>query len=890
MNKFFRLLLRRMFRAGCLVMLSVSMVGCYSNHDSVAVSLSGTITASAGSATDSDVNDPNAPYASNNTLAEAQYLPNPVTVGGFVTIPDKVSVGRFANSAVGDIYDYYSLTLLEGQRVTLTIGDVTGANFNLGIGEQTGNDIGLHLLDSNGVLIPEAEGELAANLKFVDASATGQYFLQVQAITGASDYLLNTGQPVCQASVIARSNNSDLSINTDFVPGEVIVKFKNTPSITPASISAYSQAASLSLSAKAGAPGRSMLMSLGEGAQRQQALAALDVRSLQEFTDSKIQLKYETLEVIKALRARNDVEEARPNYIRRPALVPNDFFYNNSQWNLPLINLPNAWDFTTGASDVIVAVIDSGILPNHPDIGANRLVAGYDFIRDIQNAGDGDGVDNDPTDPGEFGDFHGTHVTGIIAAETNNSIGVAGIAWNVRIMPLRVLGGIGGTDYDIEQAILYAAGLPNDVETAAQTAARVAAGEVADVINLSLGGPTGTTVAPAAYRQAREQGVIIVAAAGNEGSCGLSYPASLEGVVSVSAVDSNKVITDYSNIGLTVDVAAPGGTFGNGIYSAWAENSTGALVYNYKSLQGTSMAAPHVAGVAALMKSYALANGRDLTPQFFDALLVGGELTEDLGEPGRDNAYGYGMIDANLAVQAALLDVQELAPLLTAVPISLNFEPDVNQLPFNLTNGGGGTLTVSMPGNLPPWLTITETNVDVDTGLGTYTAQIDRNLLPEQPSVGAIVSINYEATNAQNIVTPGTLDLPVIVYSQKFIANAGYHYVLLYRVDSLDQENPPVFRQVGVPIADGVYRYWINQVPPGHYVITAGSDLNNNDSLRDIPDAKGDYPFLGRPAEIVVGGSHIQGLDFTSGYNLYYGTSPQVQNRMIKTRRPSVNP
>jgi serine protease len=352
----------------------------------------------------------------------------------------------------------------------------------------------------------------------------------------------------------------------------------------------------------------------------------------------------------------------------------------------------------------------------------------------------------------------------------------------------------------------------------------------------------------------------------------------LEGVVSVSAVDVNKVVTDYSNIGMTVDVAAPGGTFSNGIYSAWAENHAGTLDYTYHYSQGTSMAAPHVAGVAALMKSYALDNGRDLTPQFFDALLATGELTEDLGEPGRDYAYGYGLIDASLAVQAATMDVQELDPLLTAVPLSLHFKTDVNKLQLNLTNGGGGALTVSPPGNLPPWLTISETSVDVDTGLGAYTAQIDRDLLPSQPSVGAIVSFAYEATNAQNIVTTGTLDLPVIVYSQRFVANAGYHYVQLFAADSFDPAQGQVLREIGVAAADGQYRYRINRVPPGRYVIIAGSDLNGNDSIIDAPDAKGDYPYLGRPVEINVGGSHIQGLDFTSGYNLYYGSRTQGQN------------
>jgi len=870
--------MNKILRFSGMVMLGISIASCFPNRND-SVSLSGTITADAGNATDSDVNDPNAPYASNDSLSEAQVLPNPVTVGGFVALPDKVGVGRLANSTQGDVNDYYSLTLLEGQTVTLIIGDPDGVNFNNNkdIGDTT-NDIDLHLLDSNGNTITTAVGStIDPSEKTLEAPATDQYYLQVQAVTGASDYLLDAGLAVCQASLTAASNNGDLNIDDQFVPGEVIVKFKEASPRSPARLTGYSSAASVGLLSKAGAPGRSMLMSLGEGAQRQQALAALSVRATRISTDSITQLKFDTLQAVKALRARGDVEYAKPNYIRRAALEPNDTSYN-LQWNLPLINLPQAWDIPagTGSAEVTVAVIDSGILADHPDIDADRLVAGFDFIRDLENAADGDRLDNDPTDPGTTGDFHGTHVTGIIAARTNNNTGVAGVDWNVRIMPLRVLGEMGGTDYDIEQAVLYAAGLPNDAETAAQTAARVAAGEVADIINLSLGGPTGSTMAPDAYRQAREQGVIIVAAAGNEGSCGLSYPSSLEGVVSVSAVDTNKVITDYSNIGASIDVAAPGGTSFNGIYSTWAENRTGSLVYNYTYLRGTSMAAPHVSGVAALMKSVAMTNGKELTPQFFDSLLANGELTEDLGDPGRDNNYGYGLIDASKALPAALLDLQELDPLLTAVPLSLHFENDVNELQLNLTNGGGGVLTVSLPANLPPWLTITENNVDAATGLGAYTAQVNRNLLPVQPSVGAILAVTYQATDAQNNATTGTLELPVMVYTQRFVADAGYHYVLLYDVGAFESAQPKAFRGDQVPLSDGKYFYRFNNVPPGLYVISAGSDLNSNDLLSDIPDAKGDYPYLGRHVEISVGGNSIRGLDFSTGYNSYYRNRPQA--------------
>jgi serine protease len=874
-------------------LLGIAAVGCHHNNSQETVSLSGTVSAAVDNATDSDVNDPNAPYSDNNSVTRAQTLPNPVTVGGFVALPGKVSVGRFADG-VGDPGDFYSMTLLKGQAVTLTIGDRFGNNYSRGIGEpydandtinNPGNIIDMFLLDSNQTQVASTENNAAAEVKTLTAPATGFFYVQVKAVTGASDYLLDTGLSACEAGAAALSTlntRNTLNIGDDFVPGEVIVRFKPASPQVAAYQTAGASAASLGLLAKAGAPGRSMLMTLGDPVQTQQALAALSVAAGPAFADAKTQRKYETLQVIKALQARSDVEDARPNYIRHATVDPDDL-NRTTQWNLPLINWPQVWDaYTTSGigadgSGAIVAVIDTGILPGHPDINAARLVAGFDFISDTSNAADGDGIDSDPTDPGESGIFHGTHVAGIIAAETNNNKGIAGVAWNARIMPLRALGASGGTDYDIEQAVLYAAGLPNDGETAQQTADRVAAGNVADVINLSLGGPTDSTVAPAAYKSARDNGVIIVAAAGNDASCGLSYPASLEGVVSVSAVGSDKVIASYSNFGSTVDIAAPGGSGNTGIYSTWGDNSSGALVYNYAYLQGTSMAAPHVAGVAALMKS---ANPA-LSPDIFDSLLVNGNLTEDLGSPGRDNSYGYGLIDAQLAVQSANLDVQALNPLLEITPAKLHFEQGVDRLQFSLTNGGGtsGTLTVTTPNSYTqwPWLSI-EPGADVDSaGLGTYAVNIDRALLPQQASAGALLTVTYQTTDAQNNVSNGTREIPVIVYSRSFTADAGYQYILLYDVTA--PAGSQAFRTVGVAAAGGRYQYTLDQVPPGTYTITTGSDLNNNDSVSDKADSKGDYPYLGRRAEIAVGSDNIRGLDFSTGYSLLFSNGHEITNK-----------
>jgi serine protease len=212
-------------------------------------------------------------------------------------------------------------------------------------------------------------------------------------------------------------------------------------------------------------------------------------------------------------------------------------------------------------------------------------------------------------------------------------------------------------------------------------------------------------------------------------------------------------------------------------------------------------------------------------------------------------------------------------------PVALHFDTDVDEMLFNMTNDGGGDvgdLTVALSGSLPAWLTITPDNVDQTTGLGTYVAQIDRSLLPSQPSAGTLVTFDYQKTDAQNVVTTGSTEIPVLVYTQSFTADTGYLYVQLLPVNTLNEAFPLPLRAVGVQVSSGQYRYSLNRVPSGRYVITAGSDLNNNDYLSDRPDAKGDYPFLGHPSIIDVGGGDIQGLDFTSGYNLYYSTSRPV--------------
>lgn len=313
-----------------------------------------------------------------------------------------------------------------------------------------------------------------------------------------------------------------------------------------------------------------------------------------------------------------EVEYAEPNYYRSIYSTPNDPLYD-LQWNFPLINLPDAWDISTG-TDVTVAVIDTGVNPFGFDGFGNRILWGYNAILKI---------------PGGI-DFHshGTHVAGTIGQETNNTFGVAGIAYNVKILPVKVMLFLGfGLDSWIIDGITWA--IDND----------------ADIINLSLGGGSPSKAYEDVFDYAYEKGVTVVAAAGNDGSDTVGYPAAYEKCIAVGAVRYDKSRTYYSNYGEALDLVAPGGDrkvdqngdgFDDGIYQEtfWFLG----LLWNYVYKSGTSMASPHVAGVAALVKSLHPEYGPDEIRQALQ------DTAEDLGDPGWDAMYGYGLVDAYAAV------------------------------------------------------------------------------------------------------------------------------------------------------------------------------------------------------------------------------------------------
>ena len=335
-----------------------------------------------------------------------------------------------------------------------------------------------------------------------------------------------------------------------------------------------------------------------------------------------------------------DVEYAVPDERRHAlalAALPNDPLLPASagaalaagQWYLQpadatlvsAINAVGAWSITTGSSSLVVADVDTGVLFNHPDL-TNKLLAGYDFISSTTTAGDGGGRDGDASDPGDWttanqcgsgeaatnSSWHGTQTASIIGAQTNNGVGMASVGYNVKVLPVRVLGKCGGTDSDIIAAMLWAAGLSNLPSTNANPA---------KVINLSLGGSGSCS---AAYQDAVNQlvaaGVTVVVAAGNEEGLAVGVPANCSGVIAVAGVRHVGTKVGFSSIGPEVAIAAPGGncvnTTGACLYPILTATNTGTTTasssgYTYSNSTnysvGTSFATPMVAGAAALMLS-----------------------------------------------------------------------------------------------------------------------------------------------------------------------------------------------------------------------------------------------------------------------------------------------
>ena len=415
-----------------------------------------------------------------------------------------------------------------------------------------------------------------------------------------------------------------------------------------------------------------LLVQLNDGARSAEAFALMDqvgatfVRSLYQ---SEVQLWQvpagRELESARSLNADSRVAFAEPNYRYQALGTPNDPNLSK-QWAHVTIHSTAAWDYTTGSNTVTIAIIDTGVDEGHDDL-AGKLVAGHDFVDDDSNPHDTNG--------------HGTHVAGIAAAATNNGLGIAGMNWAAKIMPVRVLDYYGfGSNSDITDGITWAAT------------------HGADIINLSLGGTTYSQAMQDAVTAAHNSGVLVIAAMGNcrvtNSSCPTAnpdmYPAKFDHVMAVAATAQDDAYAYYSQYGDHCDIAAPGGEMGylhdpGGIYSSLPTYpvyfTSGGYYNNYDYLQGTSQAAPLVAGLAGLVWTLEPA----LTPDQVQAVIE--DSAVDLAPTGWDVNYGHGRIDAFAAM------------CLVAPPLRVTDFREATVVEM------GGTLQVTLRWTAPPCAT-----------------------------------------------------------------------------------------------------------------------------------------------------------------------------------------
>lgn len=326
------------------------------------------------------------------------------------------------------------------------------------------------------------------------------------------------------------------------------------------------------------------------------------------------------------LQADARIVHAEPNGLYQPAFIPSDPRYGDQSWHYEAIGLPEAWDISRGDTNVTVAVIDSGFDTQHPDLVDNFL-PGLNFATRSNTA----------NLAGHNCAKHGTHVAGTIAALDGNGIGGLGVAPNVKILPLAI-----GTPQSDGSCPLSTAAFMEAVRYASGVGEGARETPV-DVINLSLGGSMGSFIEARALSDAVGNGVVVVASSGNDGVNGVLYPAAYASTVAVGATTVEGERADYSNGGVALDVMAPGGTADSGVFSTF-DRSVGDG-YAYRA--GTSMAAPHVAGVSALMRSV---NPR-LSVTDVRTILEG--TSTDLGPAGWDPYSGYGSINAFQALTFA---------------------------------------------------------------------------------------------------------------------------------------------------------------------------------------------------------------------------------------------
>ncbi|MCK2151044.1 S8 family serine peptidase [Marinobacter alexandrii] len=850
-------LLKKAMPAAALLVLAGCGGGSDSDSDlqSVTVALSGFIDIETGTRVDADNAD--ALTLNSTPRSTAQSLPQEYVLAGYVSAFDGVypSISGFPSFAYSaDPSDEFSMSLRTGQSVELqAFGTREGASA-----------LRLSLVQGSSVVETKVTDSMTGQIRVTNTTGSdGSFTVRVES-EGPTPmlYVLSTA-----VNASGQAKSFDWPAH-EFVEGEAIVALEASPD----PVSAQAMMAQASMLAT---------QELAPGLWRVKA-------PVQVMATSGQSAQVATLDWIRTLKQQPGVESATPNYRMTTMMTPVDEpLYGAQQWHYGLLNGPTAWQLAPQAgANVTVAVMDTGLYRAssgdwHQDINANVISplpseassgSGTDFVSEQFDNDGQPGPDDNPADPGNSvggSVYHGTHVAGTVAAVVNNN-GGGGVAFNSTLLPVRVLGdGGSGSSADLLAALQWVAGPPSGQP-------------LADIVNLSLGGLPFIQSMQDAISTATNRGVIFVAAAGNSSTRTESYPAAFEDVFAVSAVDGAGALASYSNFGTWVDLAAPGGDAsrdGNGdgrgdvVVSTSVINGT---EETYIGLQGTSMAAPHVSGVLALMKGENAA----LDYEDINGFLMAGDLTvADCGSQNcpKTEQFGWGLLDASKAASAA--QATPIRDLLTATPavVSLSSEgARTANVELEVYGDNPSTVTINSVSPPPAWLSIDSAPASTDSGT-SFDISVSLNLEALEPGVSERTTIEVEYQGDSQV---RTLEIPVVgqQVTDQQARDAGRHFVLLVSPEP-DGNFFTTEAQTNVVAENGQYRFVfepddgvppkeLNEVSPGNYILVAGSDLDNDGLICHGGEACAEYPVAGLRQEITISaGTAIEGIRMTTSYS-----------------------
>jgi serine protease len=678
------------------------------------------------------------------------------------------------------------------------------------------NDVTLEVRDAGGVLLDEASGPSPLTVAF-QVAAAAPVFVSLRAVNGhtpwvatfvtsdspvpakpASPRLLTLPAATSSSAAVAGAPLSECSEN------HVLVRLKPGVDAT-----GWARRHGHALGAPTGSGTWRVLLGEAPGAapaapgsEKQGARVARARKAATGFVADPDVLWSEPDWRVLPLSTSNDPELAR-------------------QWNLHAVDAAEAWDITRGVASMVVGVIDSGVLA-HPAL-AGQTVAGYDFISDPALAADGDARDADPTDQGDHGAgnglslWHGTHVAALVAGKADDGEGVAGLAPGCRVMPLRALGRGGGLVSDVSDAILFASGQLTTLDGRRLNAAL-------RVVNLSLGTTAYSAELEAACATAYGEGVLLVAASGNDGGPVL-YPALFPTVLAVGAVDGMLNGTSYSSRGPQVGLCAPGGfslqdAQGDGwpdaVPSAARDETLYPAPYDVVYQSGTSQAAPHVSATAALLLSLdpSLSRGQ-LRSRLEQSAL-------DRGQPGADDLHGWGLVQPQRALKRLLehLGTPLTTPPRLHLPVAgLRFLGLEASKRIPLVNSGTGTLTLLgaqvVTDDGGDWLgtAFVENFPGADVSASHLDVLVDRTRTPPGATwVSGTVRL-YSPTQSLGLVR--------VIAAVSVWPRAGS----VLRVVAIDEDSGGV-PSLAVAHPQHDYRYVLSNLAEATYQVRAGEDLD----------------------------------------------------------------